>query len=71
MRHSFYGMGYPHPGMECFMKHIKKLQAHYSCNSNLGLKMSASIKMMIVELEIVVQPFQESFTKYKYWINSN
>lgn len=35
--------------------------------------MSASIKMMIVKLRILVQPFLKSFLKYKYkdWITWN
>ena len=47
------------------MQQIQKLQAHYGCDSNLGLKMSVSIEMLIVELGVAVQQFQESFNKYK------
>ena len=50
------------------MQQIQKLQAHYGCDSNLGLKMSVSIEMLIVELFVSVQPFQESFKKYKEWV---
>ena len=64
----FYGAGIPHPGVECFVQQIKKLQAHYGCDSNLGLKMSVSIEMLIVELVVSVQSFQESFKKYKDWV---
>ena len=68
MSKGFYGAGCPHPGVECFVQHIQKLQAHYVCDSNLGLKMIVSIEMLIVELGVSVQPFQESFKKYKYWV---
>ena len=37
-------------------------------DSNLGFKMSVSIEMLIVELGVSVQPFQESFNKYKDWV---
>ena len=30
--------------------------------------MSVSIEMLIVELGVSVQPFQESFKKYKDWV---
>ena len=65
MSKGFYGAGCPHPGVECIVKQIKKLQARYGCDSNLGLKMSVSIEMLIVELGVSVHPFQESFKKYK------
>ena len=58
MSKGFYGAGCPHPGVECFVQQIKKLQAHYGGDSNLGLKMSVSIKMLIVELGVSVHPFQ-------------
>ena len=38
------------------------------CDSNLGLEMIVSIEMLIVELGVSVQPFQESFNKYKDWV---
>ena len=63
MSRGFYGVGCPHPGVECFVQQINKLQAHYDCDSNLGLKVSVSIEMMIVELGISAQPFHESFLK--------
>ena len=59
MSKGFYGAGCPHPGVECFIQQIQKLQAHYGCDSNLGLKISVSIEMLIVELGVLVQPFQE------------
>ena len=59
MSKGFYGAGCQHPGVECFVQQIKNLQAHYGCDSNLGLKMSVSIEMLIFELGVLVQPFQE------------
>ena len=68
MSKGFYGAGCPHPVVECFMQQIQNIQAHYGCDSNLGLKMSVSIEMLIIELGVSVQPFQESFKKYKDWV---
>ena len=45
-----------------------KLRAHYGCDSNMGLKMSVSVEMIIVELGVLIQPFQDSFKKYKDWV---
>ena len=38
------------------------------CGSNLGLKVSTLIEMLIVEMGVSAQPFQESFLKYKDWV---
>ena len=67
MSKGFYGAGCPHPGVECFIQQIQKLQAHYGCDSYLVLKMSVCMEMRIFELGVSVQPFQESFNKYKDW----
>ena len=34
----------------------------------MGLKMSVSLELLIVELGISVQPLQESFKRYKSWV---
>ena len=34
----------------------------------MGLTMSTSIEMLIIELGVSFQPFQESFKKYKEWV---
>jgi hypothetical protein len=70
MSRGLYGVGCPYPGVECVMQQVNNLQAHCGCGSksNLGLKTSASIKMLIVEMGISWQPFQELFLKYTHWI---
>ena len=60
----FYGIGCPHPGVECFVQQINKLQAHYGCKPNLGLKLNVLLDLLIVELGTSSQPFRESFKKY-------
>ena len=35
----FYGIGCPHPGVECLIGQLNKLLIHYGCNSGLGLEM--------------------------------
>ena len=68
MSREFYGVGCPHPGVECFVQQVNKLHVHYGCDSNLELKVSTSIEMLIVEMGVSAQPFQESFLKYKDWV---
>ena len=68
MSRGFYGVGCRHPGVECFLQQASKLQAHYGCDSDLGLKVSTSIEMLIAEMGISAQPIQESFLKYKDWV---
>ena len=47
---------------------MSKIQTHYGCRTNTGLKMSASLELLIVELGVSAQPLQESFKKYKDWV---
>ena len=46
----FYGIGCPHPGVECFVQQMNKLQAHYGYKFNLGLKLNVSLNLLIVKL---------------------
>ena len=68
MSKGFYGAGCPHPGVECLVQQVSKFQTHYGCKTNMGLKMSASLELLIVELGVSAQPLQESFKKYKDWV---
>ncbi len=63
----FYGMGCPHPGVECLVAQITKLLIHYGCHPGLGLKMSVSMEL-ITELFISAQPLGKSFLKYDSWV---
>jgi hypothetical protein len=64
----FYGIGCPHPGVECFLAQINKLLVHYSCQSGLGIQMQVSMELLIMELGVSSQPFQESYGTYGKWI---
>lgn len=65
----FYGIGLPHPGVECFVAQINKQLMHYGCNSGLGIHMQASMEMMIIEGGISTQILSEPFSRYVKWIN--
>ena len=68
MSKGFYSAGCPHPGVECFAQQVNKIQTHYGCKSNMGLKMSVSLELLIVELGVSAEPLQESIKRYKSWV---
>jgi hypothetical protein len=59
----FYGMGCPHPSVECLVAQITKLLIHYGCHSGIGLEMSVSMELLIMELGLSSQPLCKSFRK--------
>ena len=50
MSKGYYGAGCTHPGVECLVQRMSKIQTHYACKTNMGLKISASLKLLIVDL---------------------
>jgi hypothetical protein len=61
----FYGVGCPDPEVECLIGQVGKLLMHFGCSSNLGGKLKISYLQLVVELGLLEQPFQESFSHYK------
>ncbi len=71
----FYGIGCPHPGVECLIGQITKLLVHYGCKSGLGIELQVTMELLIMELGLSLQPLQESFATYgklitNTWIRS-
>ncbi len=66
----FYGIGCPHPGVECLVAQISKLLVHYDCQSGLGIQMQITMELLLTELGILAQPLQESYERYGKWITS-
>jgi hypothetical protein len=66
----FYGIGCPHPGVECLIGQITKLLVHYGCKSGLGIEMQVTMELLITELGISWQPRQESFESYGKWVTN-
>ncbi len=60
----FYGIGCPHPGVECFLAQITKLLVHYGCKSGLGIQMQVMMELLITKMGISLQPLQESYATY-------
>jgi hypothetical protein len=46
----FFGVGCPHPGIECFIAQINKLLTHYGSQSCLGLKLQTLLELFVIEL---------------------
>jgi hypothetical protein len=60
----FFGIGCPHPGVECLVAQLTKLLIHYGCHSGVGIQMQVSTEVLLTELGLSSQPFQESFATY-------
>jgi hypothetical protein len=63
----FYGIGLPHPGVECLVAQINNLLVHYGSNSGLGIHMQVSMEMMIIEGGVSSQILSEQYARYGHW----
>jgi len=46
----FYGVGCPHPAIECLVAQLNKLIMHYGSPSCLGVNMHTSVELLVIEL---------------------
>ena len=63
----FYGGDCKHVGIECLVVQAKKLLMHYGCPSNDGLKLKVFLEYLLVELGLIYQPLQVSYTQFEGW----
>jgi hypothetical protein len=68
MNRGFYGGGFPHPGVECFIEQINKLLTHYGCRSGMGVHMQATTELMITKGGISTQIISEPYPCFSKWI---
>jgi hypothetical protein len=66
----FFGIGCPHPGVECLVAQLPKLLIHYGCRSGLGIQMQVSMEILLTKLGLSPQPLQESFVTYGKWVTN-
>ncbi len=66
----FYGVGCPHPTVQCLIAQLKKLVMHYGSPSCLGLNMQTSIELLVIELGLSLQPFAKDHNTCQHWITS-
>ncbi len=64
----FYGIGCPHPAVECLIAQLKKLIMHYGSHSCLGLNMQTSLELFIIEMGMSLQLFTESYQTCQHWV---
>jgi hypothetical protein len=68
MDRGFYGVGCPHPGVECLVVQITKILIHYGSCLGIGLEMSISMELLMTELGLSSQPLCILFWKYGTWV---
>jgi hypothetical protein len=64
----FFGIGCPHPGVECLVAQLTKLLIHYGCRLGLGIQMQVTIEVFLTELGLLSHPLQELFMAYGKWV---
>jgi hypothetical protein len=64
----FYGVGCPHPSVECLIAQLNKLIMHYGSQSCQGLNMQASLKLLVIEMGLSLQPFKENYNTCQHWV---
>jgi len=51
----FFGVGLPHPGVECFVAQVNELLMHYGCSSGLGIHMQVSMELLSLKEGFLVR----------------
>jgi hypothetical protein len=64
MDRDFYGIGFPHPEIECLAGKVTKLLSHYGSTSGLGKHMQVSMVLLVIEVGISLQPLLEQYRQY-------
>ena len=64
----FYGAGCSPLGVESLVEQLNKLLMHYGFKKSFGLKIQLSLELLTLEMDISIQPLQESSKIYGSWI---
>ncbi len=64
----FYGVGCPHPAVECLIAQLNKLIMHFGNPSCLGLNMQTSVELLVIKLGLSLQPFAEDYDTSQHWV---
>jgi hypothetical protein len=67
----FYGVGCPHPAIECLVVQLNKLIMHYGSPSCLGINMQTSVELLVIELGLSIQPFAEDYDACQHWVTTS
>jgi len=68
---SFYGAGFPHPGVEAMLEQANKLLMHYGCQTALGTELQTLLELLVVDLGLSFQPFQVSYEHFGDWVTTS
>ena len=66
----FYGVGCPHPAIECLTTQLNKLIMHYGSQPGLGLNMQTSLELLIIDTGLSLQPVTEDYDTCQHWVTS-
>ena len=65
---AFFGVGCPHPSVDCLTRQVSLVLMHYGSNTAVGKMLRISTEIMIVELRMGTQPFQVDYNKYGWLV---
>jgi hypothetical protein len=60
----FYGLGFPHWGIEAVAEAYSKFFLHFGTSTLLGMQLRMSVKLFIMELGLSPQPFLDDYHRY-------
>lgn len=63
----FYGVGFPHWGIEAIVESCNKFLTHFGAQSLLGVQFQTSMELLAIEVGKSAQPLQLDFNKYGKW----
>ncbi len=64
----FYGHGFPHPDVECFIAQLNKLLTHCGCSLGLSIRMQALMEFRITEGGVSAHILSENFHQCSKWV---
>jgi hypothetical protein len=64
----FYGVGFPHWGIESVVETTNKMMTHVGARTMLGTQYQMSLELLILELGLSTQPFSLDYKKYNTWV---
>ena len=67
----FYGVGCPHPAIECLAAQSTMFLTHYGCDTTVGRLLQVSLELMIMELGMSSQPFEVDFIRHGKWVTDS
>jgi hypothetical protein len=67
----FFGVGRPHPAIECLASQTTKMLKHYGCETAVGRLLQQSVALLILELGMGSQLFTVDFLKCGAWVTES